>query len=813
MFKLSVLFIAGLVGGMSRRVQPLRDIYSEYLERLHTLSDGDIILIGNAVDPDRPEIETRTGQLIPALAALGLILHDFPLFGIQKHIYEPRFAYVPSSITLEEFILAEEEIGFIRTLQSRPGLVIVVMGQYPCRMLCDMLPNAIYTPYMTIWFKKRFRRPIYDSILNSQIGCEMPSWDLYSAAITKTIATPLGREQSSQTLKRKWQDPLFRARALKRNSQNGRNTWLNATAEWKKNKAIQSAEVGASIFKRKWQDPLFRARALKRNSQNGRNTWLNATAEWKKNKAIQSAEVGASIFKRKWRESLEFRTMHTQMNKAKMKKLWNSESFRQSKRKWYDDPQTREMMRRNGSEQLKRLRANPDFIEKFHKLLSQRQKTLWSDPAWRDKTRQAIKESWKKRRYDEVVYAADKRKSAIALQESRSRSSKDAASSVPSLGGSRLSCRGKNNLPEIMEKIKKLYAANSSIALVEVSHSLCIKPDYILTIIKGVRQDPNINDPSFLETIDKIEQNAGAGPRAWFAAANHENVKNLWSRGLSVSKIALLMSSATRSTDIMNVLEFSNMADLNKQHCKIKDKLKDLTQEDNLCEIAKQCPDIPVDRLIRVCSQTSNGTIIQSLYDKLQNARGTTIRSESSEVAETSLLPSNSLKRGLQQLRDAIDEFYTNDNNVGKLHIRWNIGYREARFVKDCNALKDHFTSDTQFLERLHRIQKQPQKSCKEWQDAVHRKLATYMVNKGFSLETISLLCHGPTRQEEVALALGYPNLKTAKQTCKAVTTNQEMVVDLLQNFPALDIDRVIMVCCDKWTDIDVDSLKRIIVQ
>ena len=706
---------------MAERVGgPLREVYTRYLERLGLLVDGDVVLIGNATDPDRPDDETRTGQLIAAWAAIGFVFTEFPLFGVQRHIYSPRFSYTPTAEIIAEFLEAEEEVGFIESLQNKPGLVVVVMGQYPCRMLAELLPNALFVPHMTVWFWQRFRRPIYDAL--KVRAPSIPEWETYTGIITKTVATP-------------------------------------ATM-------------------RLWRGAKY--------------------ADWRRRKALQSASVGSATFKRKWREDPSFREMHTRMNKAKMRKLWSSQAFRESKRRWYDAPETRAMMSRNGREQLRKLRADPVFMEKFLAFLSRRQKALWADPVWREKTEDAIKKSWEKRRYDDVAYANTKSKCATASQSARS-------DAVQNYSQTRGDCAGKDDIIDIVATIRAAYGANPNVAMVEVAWKLCIKPDFLHQKLRGVRHDQR-EDVELLAMLDAIEGNSGAGPRVWRAAVDVKMARYLWDNGLSAERIALLMLSPARSTDVMHALGFSSVEEMRRSRRSNDSSNKETVNkvmDEQICVLAATYTGVPADRLVRVCSQQAfSPATAKLLLAKIADARGEAPSAASSEGgAESSILENCSHKSSLSALASAINIGYAANPNVGKLDIRWGLGYREARFVKDCKSLVDYYSEDVDLMRKLETIKTQPQKSCKKWQDAVDLELARYMWEKGFTLEAASLLCPRPTRQEEVALALGYANLKAAQKDKKTSPVTVAMISELAKSFPALTKERILKVCCEKLKD------------
>jgi hypothetical protein len=255
----------------------------------------------------------------------------------------------------------------------------------------------------------------------------------------------------------------------------------------------------------------------------------------------------------------------------------------------------------------------------------------------------------------------------------------------------------------------------------------------------------------------------------------------------------------------MNSLGFSSVEHMRRSRESSTVGCTQSEREDMLCDIARTYTQIPVDRLIRTCCQTLDPVYSKTLYDKIHEARG----DDSTKQSEKGLHIQSCHKAGLLRLIDAINACFEENNQAGKLDIRWHIGYREARFIKDCKSLAERYKDNVELMRRLKSIRKQPQKTCKSWQDAVDIDLARYMALKSFSLESISLLCPAPTRQEEVALALGYANLKSANKCHKvAPKVSSDMIRDLAKTFTTLPPDRILLVCCEKLKGEDFEAMR-----
>ena len=305
----------------SAAIEYLRPHVTDAVAAMEMLPAGSYVLISNAVDPDRPVEETRTGQTLKALAARGMSVFDWPLYGFQAH-QEARHAYVaplPVRKALEALMIELHVADRLRALQ----LQFWVTGAFPRKMVQPWgLPTVAFTPHISEVF--RIIEGVHTT-LSTELHGVMPL-ENFTEAIKSAQVTPLQRTASSATFI---------------------NMWKTASL------ATKLMAASSIRLKKLHRNPVFKAKHSQRASSNMRARWMIAKFREAKRKALLGNKV--------------------------MKTLWQKQWFVDMKRTWYDDPVNRAMFRENGRRTLAKLRQRPEYVSKIKAIHSARLKGLWEN--------------------------------------------------------------------------------------------------------------------------------------------------------------------------------------------------------------------------------------------------------------------------------------------------------------------------------------------------------------------------------------------------------------------------------------------------
>jgi len=720
-------------------VRPLREVHAEFVRLLAEAQPGSLVFISNAVDPFRPVGDTRTGRMIlrlPEALPLAGPLLELPLFGCQHHTLKPRFAFRPTTELLEEFVEAAEETGLIQALRARGDLIVVVMGRMPLLLLHKQLPTAKFVPHMSEW-----HHPVVADIVFSKLSRAVPGFptkEAFTELVKSCIATPASRKQASATMRGLWTDPAFRGAATERNRANGRRVWTSQEFhEWRLRKRAQSAVVGARTLKRCWQDPAFRAKRSK-------------------------------------------------VSRGVMNALWAMPEFRQAKRLWYDSEETREMMRRNGSAVLRRLREQPAFLERSRRSAAKRMAAIHADPAKKARLAQQIKEGLEKKRGTDSYW---KRFAAIATTWQAKREAKRATGALA--GGSssssgstnapqaeHLSCSGgdttfhrKHDLESIALAVRQAPPGTHP---VDLAHSLCIPYSNIKQYwFSRLRKDPN-SDAELLQALDSMEKAAGDISR-WKNNLDASRCARLWELGLSVQKISLLSEAPVFEPDVISSLGYRNSKEATRARSKFSGKAADEGESkpsgaqqkigpDVVGAIAKEFPTIPEARIVQVCCSALHGEQVGATLSLIRKARGDSAAyAGEHRDGGTSEPPAGLRVQTTSRVSKLVEAMVqAAEQGQDKVDVRWGLCWREVQYCKVYGEACRAHKGENDLLAVLEKVHKRPDSKDKaawkaakaKWQAGVDGELARAMLALGFDLETVSLLCPKATRKEEVAEVL-----------------------------------------------------------
>lgn len=182
--------------------------------------------------------------------------------------------------------------------------------------------------------------------------------------------TKVSTRCASCAMKKRWEDPEFRARM----SEKTKRQWENS--EFRKKQA--------ELKKRRWEDPEYR----KMMSETTKQQWEDP----------EFREMQAKLLRWRWEDS-EFRTMMSETTKQQ----WEDPEFRATqarlnKERW-ENPEYRMMMSQKAIKQLGQWWEEPEYRAKMSKMSRQQ----WEDPEYR-----AILSEYSKQRWGDPGFRARK---------------------------------------------------------------------------------------------------------------------------------------------------------------------------------------------------------------------------------------------------------------------------------------------------------------------------------------------------------------------------------------------------------------------
>jgi hypothetical protein len=179
----------------------LRPHMEDSLLGMEALPPNSYVLISNAIDPDRPVEDTRTGQTLAAFAAKGFQAFDWPLFGFQHH-HRDRHAYKAPLPVRRALMTLLEELDVVNRLRSL-RLKFWVMGQMPKHIVRPWgLDCAAFTPHISEIFRDI---DTTHAILEETLPNFMALPD-FTDAIKSSQVTPLQKKAASTTFLKMWKN-------------------------------------------------------------------------------------------------------------------------------------------------------------------------------------------------------------------------------------------------------------------------------------------------------------------------------------------------------------------------------------------------------------------------------------------------------------------------------------------------------------------------------------------------------------------------------------------------------------------------------
>jgi hypothetical protein len=211
------------------------------LAGMESLPPNSYVLISNAIDPDRPVEETRTGQTLAAFAAKGFQAFEWPLFGFQVH-HRVRHAYKAPLPVRRALMTLLEELDVVNRLRSL-RLKYWVMGQMPKHIVRPWgLDCVAFTPYMSEIFRNIDKA---HDILEDAFPNFMTLPD-FTDAIKSSQVTPL-------------QTKIFKGYLSKQASSNMKIRWMIGKYREARRKAMLGNRVMQTLWQKQWFIDMKRA--------------------------------------------------------------------------------------------------------------------------------------------------------------------------------------------------------------------------------------------------------------------------------------------------------------------------------------------------------------------------------------------------------------------------------------------------------------------------------------------------------------------------------------------------------------------------
>ena len=471
----------------------LRPHVTDAVAAIEMLASRSFVLISNAVDPDRPIEETRTGQTLTALAAQGMSVFDWPLLGFQVH-QEVRHAYVaplPLKKALEALLI---DLHVADRLRKLP-LQYWVIGAFPRK---TVQPWGLQTVAFTSHLSEVFRNieGVYTTLSTSLHGV-MPL-ENFTNAIKSAQVTPLQRKASSATFI---------------------NMWKTASL------ATKLIAASSIRLKKLHQDPVFKANHSERTSSNMQARWMIA----KYREAKRKAQLGNKV----------------------MQTLWQKQWFVDMKRAWYDDPVSRAMFRENGRRTLSKLRQRPEYVSKIAAINSARLSSLW------EKSRDVMlgvahfgKQAFLEKLRDPEWYAA-----FVARKHEPVHFKAKVQAAAAALEQRRGVCKSRYDAGLVEALVRMMTEHYSEEGLFEFSWRLMTAHSYAeALLVKLSACKPE--DVELQIMIQRIRNNVGFGVAVWEANVDVVVLKRMYesASGFTPAKLAILNVSPTREMDVRHAL-------------------------------------------------------------------------------------------------------------------------------------------------------------------------------------------------------------------------------------------------------------------
>jgi hypothetical protein len=471
----------------------LRPHVTDAVADIEMLPAGSYVLISNAVDPDRPVEETRTGQTLKALAARGMSVFDWPLYGFQAH-QEARHAYVaplPVRKALEALLI---ELHVAERLRTCP-LQFWVAGAFPRKIVQPWdLPTVAFTPHVSEVF--RIIEGVHTT-LSTKLHGVIPL-ENFTEAIKSAQVTPLQRVNNSC----KTFDQAYNELTM------GQKLFM----------------VSSQRYRDKMQrDSAVRAVLKSKRSSSMRARWMIA----KFREAMRKALLGNKV----------------------MKTLWQKQWFVDMKRAWYDDPVNRAMFRENGRQTLAKLRQRPEWVSKIAAIHSARLRGLWEKS--RDVMLSVLKlgrQSFAQKLRDPEWYAA-----FVARKHDPVRFDVRVQAAALEKRGTAYNTRYEAGLVEAL--VRKMTEHFPEEGLFEFSWRLMTAYSYADTLLAKLSAGKP-DDTELRILIQRIRTNAGLGAAVWDANVDVVVLKRMYesASGFTPATLAILNASPTRELAVMRAL-------------------------------------------------------------------------------------------------------------------------------------------------------------------------------------------------------------------------------------------------------------------
>lgn len=517
----------------------LRPHVTDAVAAIELLASGSFVLISNAVDPDRPDEETRTGQTLTALAAQGMSVFEWPLFGFQVH-QEVRHAYVaplPVRKALEALLI---ELNVADRLRKLP-LQYWVMGVFPRKMVQPWgLQTVAFTPHLSEVFRN------IDGVhttLSTKLHGIMPL-ENFTDAIKSAQVTPLQRVNNScKTFEQAYNQLTM-----------GQKLFM----------------VSSQRYREKMQkDSVMRTVLKSKRSSSMQARWMIAKYREAKRKALLGNKV--------------------------MQTLWQKQWFVDMKRAWYDDPVSRAMFRENGRRTLAKLRQRPEYVSKITAIHSARLSGLW------EKSRDVMlgvsklgKQAFLEKLRDPEWYAA-----FVARKHDPVRFDVRVQAAAAALEQRRGVCKSRYDAGLVEALVRMMTEYFPEEGLFEFSWRLMTAYSYAETLLVKLSAGKS-EDAELQIMIQRIRNNVGLGVAVWEANVDVVVLKRMYesASGFTPAKLAILNASPTREKDVMHALGINRKKTSLGENAKQKYGIA----EHGLKILTEEFPHIPASRKAHACS-------------------------------------------------------------------------------------------------------------------------------------------------------------------------------------------------------------------
>ena len=521
---------------------------------MESLPPNSYVLISNAIDPDRPVEETRTGQTLAALASKGFHAFEWPLFGFQVHL-RVRHAYKAPLPVRRALMTLLRELNVANRLKSL-RLKYWVMGKMPELIIRPWRLDCVaFTPHMSEIFRNIDKA---HDILEDAFPHFMALPD-FTDAVKSSQVTPLQKKAASATFLKMWKTPSL------------------AT------KFIAASSVRLKMLHK---NPNFKEQHSKRASSNMKVRWMIEKYREAKRKAMLGNRV--------------------------MQTLWQKQWFIDMKRVWYDDPVNRAMFRENGRRTLAKLRLRPEYLTKISAIHSDRLKHLWASSR---ETMLGVatlgKQAFLRKLEDPAYYAA-----FIERKREPVRFNARVQLALEALEQRRGVCKSRYDMA-FVESLVRMVAENfPQEGLVEFSWRLMTAQSYADTLLVKLSAS-KAADQELQPLIQSLRVNVGYGIDEWKANLDVDMVKRMYesNSGFTPAKLAVLNALPTRELDVMHALGITSRkktsfgGDANQQYGIAEHGLKILTDEFS---------DIPASRKAHACSSGPGIDTIRQLTARFE---------------------------------------------------------------------------------------------------------------------------------------------------------------------------------------------------